>query len=225
MRAYLGQFGAGEELDFVHRACLVRCWTALGDGPPSPGFAGAVLKDVEDCRSADGGYAKQPGAEEGTLYDAFLALGMYQDLGTPLPEGRALAESFEGLRTSDGAYANARALKWGTTPSTAAAAAVLVQLQMPVPAEVAPWLAAQRHEKGGFKAMPEAPLPDLLSTATALHALAALGQPLTEGREPSLDFLDSLWSGTAFYGHWADDALDCEYTFYALLALGHLSLS
>ena len=27
-----------------------------------------------------------------------------------------------------------------------------------------------------------------------------------------------------FYGSWADNTLDCEYTYYGLLALGHLSL-
>ena len=41
----------------------------------------------------------------------------------------------------------------------------------------------------------------------------------------TLDFVDSLWSNRgAFHGHWADDDLDVEYCFYALLALGHLSV-
>jgi hypothetical protein len=44
-------------------------------------------------------------------------------------------------------------------------------------------------------------------------------------KEPCLDFVDSLWTSTGgFYGNWADDAVDCEYTYYGLLALGHLSL-
>ena len=58
-----------------------------------------------------------------------------------------------------------------------------------------------------------------------LHALAGLEYPLGEIKEPCLDFIDSLWTSRgAFYGHWADDTLDCEYTYYGLLALGHLSL-
>jgi hypothetical protein len=65
-------------------------------------------------------------------------------------------------------------------------------------------------------------MPDLLSTATALHALALLGVPF-EQRELCLDFVDTLWTRSGgFYGYWGDDGLDCEYTFYALLALGHL---
>jgi hypothetical protein len=44
-------------------------------------------------------------------------------------------------------------------------------------------------------------------------------------RERSLDFIDTLWSAEGgFHGHWADDHLDAEYTFYGLLALGHLSV-
>ena len=44
-------------------------------------------------------------------------------------------------------------------------------------------------------------------------------------REPCLDFVDSLWTNRGgFFGTWADDTVDCEYTYYALLALGHLSL-
>jgi len=59
-----------------------------------------------------------------------------------------------------------------------------------------------------------------------LHALAAMDRRLpSEIHEGCLDFLDSLWDARGgFHGHWADDHLDSEYTFYALLALGHLSL-
>ena len=40
-----------------------------------------------------------------------------------------------------------------------------------------------------------------------------------------LDFTDSLWSADGgFHGNWTDDTLDVEYTYYGLLALGHLAL-
>ena len=48
--------------------------------------------------------------------------------------------------------------------------------------------------------------------------------PIAGLRDPCLDFVDSLWTNRGgFFGTWADDTVDCEYTFYALLALGHLS--
>jgi len=87
------------------------------------------------------------------------------------------------------------------------------------------WLLARCHTDGGFFAAPRAPMPDLLSTATALHALAALHADVAGIREACLDFVDSLWTSIGgFHGTWADDTLDCEYTYYGLLALGHLSL-
>jgi hypothetical protein len=134
-----------------------------------------------------------------------------------------LAESLKPLATPDGAWANDRGLKTGLTNATAAAVSLLRHLECPVPPAIGPWLLARAHRQGGFLAAPQAPMPDLLSTATALHALAGLGVGLAPVREPCLDFLDSLWTNAgAFHGHWADDLLDCEYTFYGLLALGHL---
>ena len=100
----------------------------------------------------------------------------------------------------------------------------LRHLDLPRPEGVGDWLLSQVSPAGGFLAMPQAPLPDLLSTATALHALASLEVPIDALRERSLDFLDSLWTGKAFVGTWEDDEADCEYVFYALLALGHLSV-
>lgn len=223
VRPYLERFGEGEDLDLVHRACLVRCWAALGQGWPSDTFGASITEHLAACRSGDGGFAMEPGRAAGTLYDAFLALGIYQDLGLTMPAPAVLGASFETLRSRDGGFANQADLPWGAAPSTAAAVAVLNQLEMPAPPEIGPWLLTQVHPKGGFKAMPEAPLPDLLSTATTLHALSILGVDFGVVSEPCLDFLDSLWSGKSFHGHWADDDLDAEYTFYALLALGHLT--
>ena len=49
-------------------------------------------------------------------------------------------------------------------------------------------------------------MPDLLSTATALHALAILQVPLAPIQDSCLDFIDTLWTNRGgFYGSWADD--------------------
>jgi hypothetical protein len=172
---YLTRFGDGAELDFVHLACLARSWSALrprlNDVPGD-----AILRRLEEFRSADGGYAPVRGAEHGTVYAAFLALGAYEDLHHPMPDSGGILHSIERLQ-------------------------------------------------GGFFAAIGTPVPDLLSTATALHALTALQMPTAGLREPCLDFVDSLWTNRGgFHSTWLDDALDCEYTYYGLLALGHLSL-
>ena len=224
VQTYLRGFGDGDDLDLVHRACLVRCWTALDQGWPSERFLERALANVEAHRSADGGYGPEIGARNGTLYSAFLALGAYQDLGRALPEPGKLVRCVEELRSQDGGYADAPGLTLGTTPTTAAAATLLTQLGATVPEGVGEFLLAQAHPKGGFLALPGAPIPDLLSTATALHALATLEVSFEAVREAALDFIDTLWTGRGFCGHWDDDEVDCEYAFYALLALGQLSL-
>lgn len=222
---YLRSFGAGEELDFVHLTCLARCWAAL----PSPYRAevprASLLARLESFRSRDGGYDATPDAERGTVYGCFLALGAYQDLGEPLPDPSGVLACIESLRAEDGGFANQAEMPVGLTPPTAAAATLLRQFEQPRRPELGEWLLSRHHAEGGFFATPLAPIPDLLSTATALHALAGMHVSLESIKEPCLDFLDTLWSSKgAFYGTWADDELDCEYTYYALLCLGHLSL-
>lgn len=82
-----------------------------------------------------------------------------------------------------------------------------------------------RATTGGYSNQEDQPTGLTPSTATALHALAGLHADFENMKEPCLDFIDSLWTSKgAFYGHWGDNIADCEYTYYALLALGHLSL-
>ena len=222
--AYLRSFGDGSALDLVHAACLARAWATLPahlrEDAPEDTLAARIVAH----RSADGGFAPRPGETEGTAYALFLAVGALQDLRRPLPPAAELVPALERMRSEDGGYANQAGARSGLTPPTAAAAALKRQLGVPADPDLARWLLARAHVDGGFFATPGAPMPDLLSTATALHALSD-DPGVGRLREANLDFLDSLWSSQGgFFGHWADDALDCEYAFYGLLALGHLSL-
>jgi hypothetical protein len=223
---WLRSFGDGADLDFVHLSALARCWAAIGLDQAPASLADAVLARIEKHRSRDGGYEADVAAEHGNAYGCFVALGAYQDLGHELPEPLRMVQCLKFLETPDGAWANARGLKIGSTNATAAAVTLLHQLRIPVNQSVGDWLLAQVHPEGGFLAMPNAPMPDLLSTATALHALSCLEREVpTAMRERCLDFIDTLWNAEGgFHGHWADDHLDAEYTFYGLLALGHLSV-
>jgi hypothetical protein len=223
---WLRSFGDGDALDFVHLGALARCWAAIGLEAMPAGLAEKLLTRIERHRSRDGGYEADAGAEPGNAYGCFVALGAYQDLQRELPEPLRMVQCLKFLETPDGAWANARGLKIGSTNATAAAVTLLHQLGMPMNPSVGDWLLAQAHPDGGFLAMPKAPLPDLLSTATTLHALACLDHEVPAPvRERCLDFIDTLWSAEGgFHGHWADDHLDAEYTFYGLLALGHLSV-
>jgi Prenyltransferase and squalene oxidase repeat len=241
---YVSGVGDGAGLDFVHLCCLARCWGSLGGpankAPCSPQLCGGILSRIERFRSRDGGYSPVAGAASGTAYGCFLGLGAYQDLQAQLPDPSQLVQCLKSLETEDGAWANEPVFpalpaphsafrppqsKVGSTNATAAATSVLRNLALPINPSVGDWLLARAHPDGGFRATPNAPMPDLLSTATALHALGGMQVPFGHTKEKCLDFLDTLWTNDGgFHGHWGDDHLDCEYTFYGLLALGHLSL-
>lgn len=222
---YLRTFGSGEGLDLVHLTCLARAWrTAVDAGPPGE-IARRIRARLETFRSGDGGYATTVGAECASVYGCFIAVGAIQDLGAELSRPEAVAASLAGLRAGDGGFANHPEAAEGSTPATAAAVVLQRHLDVPPDSRAGEWLLARCHRDGGFFAAPRAPLPDLLSTATALHALVSMHASIEAMKEPCLDFVDTLWTNDGgFCGSWADPVLDCEYTYYGLLALGHLSL-
>lgn len=226
VETFLRSHGDGAKLDFVHLSALARCWCIVGPKRMPPGLDRALLERIESFRKPDGGYEGDPKLSHGTAYGAFVALGAYEDLGHTPPHPLQLIQSLKRLETPDGAWSNVPGATTGATNATAGAVTLIRHLGFPVHERVADWLLARAHPQGGFLAAPGAPMPDLLSTATTLHALAAMERRLpSEVHERCLDFLDSLWSAQGgFHGHWADDHLDAEYTFYGLLALGHLSL-
>src|SRR5207249_9702834 len=136
--------------------------------------ATAIAERIEKHRAADGGYNASIGAQHGTVYGTFMALGAYQDLKLPMPEQEKILDCIAANQTDDGAYANHPDMPVGLTSATAAAATMLRQFQESVNPRVGEWLLERAHNEGGFLAAPQAPIPDLLSTATALHALAGL---------------------------------------------------
>lgn len=191
---YLATFADGAGLDLVHLACLARAWAAVGAVPPA--VHDAVVTRLSGVRQ--------------TVYENFLAVGARQDVRAPAGDPGPLASFLD----------RAEAL---TTPVAAAAVTLRRHLGFPVPPACIDWLMARASPRGGFVAGPQTPVPDLLSTAVALHALAGAEVPFEPIREPCLDFLDSLWTSRgSFFGHWGETDVDTEYTFYGLLALGHL---
>lgn len=221
---YLTRFGDGETLDFVHLTCLARAWGSVSKSGPPERVRDPLTARLLGYRSDDGGFAVSPGSDTGTAYACFLAMGALEDLRADA-DLSAMAQCLAGLRAADHGYANHAGATEGSTPATSAAVMVLHHLGQAPDPRVTEWLRARCHYEGGFFAAPRAPIPDLLSTATSLHALAALQADIAPLKEPCLDFVDTLWTSRGgFYGNWTDQILDCEYTYYGLLALGHLSL-
>lgn len=225
LRNWLHGFGDGEGLDFVHLCCLARCWAGLGIADFSEASRQSLVNRIEAYRTPDGGYHQAPNRPNGSAYGCLIAWGGYQDLGLVPPDAFSMARCMDSLETPDGAWSNEPGIRIGSTTATAAMLSLYRHLQQAPPPASLQWLANQCLPDGGFLAFPGAPIPDLLSTAVALHALSGQDAIINRLREPCLDFIDSLWSAEGgFHGNWTDDTLDPEYTYYGLLALGHLAV-
>jgi len=229
---YLDRFGAGHRLDLVHLASLIRCRTNVADRLGTQidrATREAMTVRLMQFQCADGGFSTSAGAARGHVYGSFLALGACQDLQIDDLDPEMLLASVQSLKMPDGGYSNEPTMNVSATAATAAAVTIFHYLQRPIPESAIQWLLARAAASGGFAALPlpaDLTVPDLLSTATALHALALAGVSPETLREPNLDYLDVLWNTRGgFHGHPADDVLDCEYTYYGLLSLGDLAAS
>ncbi|MBW8036119.1 MAG: terpene cyclase/mutase family protein [Planctomycetes bacterium] len=210
---YLRNFYSDSSMDFVHLCCLARCLSYVF----SDDIDGALVDSIKI--GVDRYFA-----ENRSAYGCFLALGAYQDLGLSISNPRGVVSCLDLLKTPDGGYTNERGISAGSVPATAAAISVLHYLGEKVSDETVQWLLKCCSPEGGFFAMPKAPVADLLSTATAIHALSLAGAGIANLQEQCLDFVDTLWDGKGgFCSSIVDRTCDCEYTFYGLLALGHLS--
>jgi prenyltransferase beta subunit len=224
LQEWLATYGDGEGLDFVHLSCLARCWASLGGGLTLEQKQTLAAR-IEAWRTPDGGYHQSPGKKNGSAYGCLIAFGAYQDLGLLPPDPFRIAQCMDSLETPDGAWSNEPSMVLGSTTATSAMLSLYRTMQLPAPPASVDWLVRQCLPAGGFLAVPGAPIPDLLSTAVALHALSNQADAVAKVKEPCLDFIDSLWSAAGgFHGNWTDDMLDPEYTYYGLLALGHLAL-
>jgi prenyltransferase beta subunit len=222
---WVDSFGAGEDLDFVHKTCLVRCWSHLPGLPVSRATRRQLAASLEICRAPDGGYSTTPSPINGSVTGTFFALGAYDDLNMIPPSPLKALASLDRLRTPDGAFANQPGMTDGTTLATAGMAILNARLHRRTDPRIGQWLLAQCHCEGGVLASPQAPLPDLLSTATALYAMHTQRFRLDGTRiRACLGFVESLQETSGgFCGQWTDDTADTEYTFYALLSLGCLA--
>ncbi|MDA8020083.1 MAG: hypothetical protein MPN21_21805 [Thermoanaerobaculia bacterium] len=225
VRGFLETFDGGQELDLVHLGCLIRAWSAV-EADPGEARREAWRRRLDDLRRDDGGWAAEPDVGHSSVYSTFVALGAHQDAGLELAEPAAVRAYLEARLDDAGGYEADAELTVATTPTTAAAVDALRQLGAEPSSRSIDWLRRRIHPQGGFLAADGAPMPDLLSTAVALHSLVGLGASITDLADLMLDYVDTLWTSRgAFHGHWADDEVDCEYTYYGLLALGHLSVA
>ncbi len=222
---YLSRFGSGDALDLVHLCCLARTWSNLNSERFTAERRSNIAINIDTFKSNDDGYHLEKNQKYGTAYAAFMVLDAMQSLNLTISKQSPLISSIQQAHCKEGGYSMQKGMQIATTPTTAAAIVTLQYFNQDIPDESIEWLKSMNHPQGGFRAAKNVIVPDLLSTATALHSLSALKLDFESHREPCLDFIDSLWTNSGgFYGSWEDEYLDVEYLFYALLALGHLSV-
>jgi len=220
--AYSLTFQNPEELDLIHLCSLIRL-TATCQKIKN----GSELLDlIESYRSDDGGYNHmRKAAERASPYGIFLAYSAYSDIGKKIPKSYKLLPSINRCKTPDGGFSNIPGSNQGTTNATAAALTILPgSIKKFILKNNSEFLLSMAFTKGGFKATEEAPIPDILSTATALFALSKINCKIPEElRKNTFEMIEDHWHASGgFIGNQGETIPDCEYTFYALLAMGSL---
>jgi geranylgeranyl transferase type-2 subunit beta len=211
-----------DRLDLPHLACWARCDVLLGR-PASDRQRSAAGERIDQHREG-GGFVETPGRGQVSPYACFLAVHALQDLDASAPPGGPLAEELLAFRADDGGFSAVRNAPAGATPTTAAAVCAMQQTGTPAAADSLAFLADRYCKGGGFAASPAIPLPDLLSTATALTTLHLARQDLWPYREGTLALIGQLLTDEGgFRSCWAEQTADIEYTFYGLLTLGLLA--
>ena len=197
---------------------------------------------VRRSRAADGGYARFPGGEA-TVYHTFLAALCAELSDSDFPGAAEAAAFIHSRRCADGGYADSKrgaqgggstlppelpatADGEGATNPTAAALSLLTLFGAPEDFSntASSFLASMQRPEGGFAACAGAPEPDLLSTFTALVALAGMGALGRVKLAPVARFVNGLQvSGGGFHACAGDAAPDVEYTYYGLGTLALLA--
>ncbi len=216
----------------LYSAMLVRA----GDGPDiladSPAdWPDRVAATLETFGTADGGYAKTPGAAAGSTYHTFLVGLCYQLLARSVPRPDDVVRFLLSRRREDGGFVEIAPMRRSGTNPTAAAVGIWHILHgpgAPLPDQdrVIAFLARMPSPEGGLRANDRVPLADLLSTFTGCWTLEQLGALKAIPAAEALRYAHSLeLPGGGFRGGLWDDKTDVEYTFYGLGTVGLLQES
>lgn len=210
MDDYLQQIDA-DNLDLVHYAAYKRCCMLNRLAKSKVGFAVKALQR-EPIRELTS-FTAYPNNDMLSPYSQFIIYSLLEDTNNPTPQ-----VALNGYRTADG-YKNTPNGQAASTNATAAALMIKGQSERYDNTE-AMLLRNMQHECGGFKAEPTTPMPDLLSTATALFTLSCYN---VMPQHSASEFIEAHWlDNGGFAATILDSESDVEYTFYGLLALGAL---
>jgi len=196
-------------------------------GRASIDFADRVAATMEAHRTADGGYAKSLEGAMGSTYQSFLVSLTYELLGRKMPRRNAMVQFLYDRQRDDGGFVEISPMKRSGTNPTAAAVALLNQLDGmddEIAEDVVGFLTDVVSGEGGFQANTRIPFADGLSTFTGLLTAQDLGRRDLISPDKILNWVTTAleFPGGGFRGASWDQQADVEYTFYGLGILGLL---
>lgn len=202
--------------DLVNYAAFIRCHT-LCDWIKN-GRLHVTLNRLFKHKQTLPAFTHYPHDDKYSPYSQFLLFSLKEDMRMNTGNCCELLTSLSSYHVETGGYANIKGGLKATANATVAAMAVRGQLCGYHTDKDIDFLLTLQDESGGFYAGISAPVPDLLSTATALFLLKCYG---VTPRINANDFIDAHWLPSGSFGATlADDTGDTEYTFYGLLASG-----
>jgi geranylgeranyl transferase type-2 subunit beta len=193
--------------------------SVLSNAPPD--WRDRVGQTLESCRTPDGGYAKNPGAQAGSTYHAFLVALTYDLLEAEIPNTDRLIQFIRGRHRDDGGFVEVDPMRRSGANPTAAGLGtlqVLDALDADTKQGVVDFLLKLPSElEGGFRANDRIPGADVLSTFTALWTLEQLGAIQQADRPAIRAYVEACEAAQGgFTGGLWDKVADVEYTFYGL---------
>jgi len=190
-------------------------------------FPDQVISSLTTLRTADGGFAKSHEGALGSTYQSFLVSLILELLGKPMPRKNAMIQFLFDRQRDDGGFVEIAPMKRSGTNPTAAAVALLRNLNaidQEIADDVLGFLTDVVSTEGGFQANTRIPFADGLSTFTGLLTAQDLGRRDIISPDKILHYVQSsleLPEG-GFRGASWDQQADAEYTFYGLGILGLL---
>ncbi|TRX70620.1 prenyltransferase/squalene oxidase repeat-containing protein [Carboxylicivirga sp. M1479] len=216
MAEYLSVFNENE-LDLIHYASFKRCQLLhylMSKGSLLTWLKTHRKQTIKPLES----FRNVPHDDINAPYTQYIWLSLLEDTGNKLNDSENVNRALKVYQLDEGGYMNVKGGSAATTNASAAALSVLGQITNYQFDNSLEFVKKQQHVSGGFLATGSSPVPDLLSTATALFILRCYQQsPNYEAH----DFIEAHWSESGgFIATLLDAESDVEYCFYGLLALG-----
>lgn len=216
MKNYLAGLKA-DDLDLIHYAAYMRC-SILADlsknGKVFSWLSSLKKKKIKDIAE----FSSIPHDDPKSPYSQFIWLSLLEDTGNKIADHVKILDELNDYRLKEGGFRNLPEGLGLSTNATVAALSVKGQLEGYKSNQDVQFLKNRQQANGGFCAASASPVPDLLSTATALFMLQCYNE---KPHYNSSDFLEAHWLDSGgFCPTLLDETSDVEYTFYGLLALG-----